>query len=225
MLRFNRLLCTRPPHRRSRTRGPRAAGERESPVKVRSPFLVVVGVSTAVSIVGVAKALPAQPGHHAPKAPLAAKIYGPYGIDRPEVDLRASRSKPRTRLHTHKAPPVQATPVKRVVTKPRPVSHPRVVHYSGSAEAWAHTPFAIAVANCESGSGRHGAWQSHYTGNPHLRGFYSGKWQMDPDFWRSYGGLAYASTPADASEAAQDAVAYRGYRARGWQPWECAGMV
>jgi hypothetical protein len=44
---------------------------------------------------------------------------------------------------------------------------------------------------------------------------------MDADFWETYGGLKYASRPELASETEQDAVAYRGWLARGWQPWEC----
>ncbi len=56
-------------------------------------------------------------------------------------------------------------------------------------------------------------------------GKYRGKWQMDADFWQTYGGLQYASRPDAASEAEQDAVAYRGWQARGWQPWECRKVL
>jgi len=82
-----------------------------------------------------------------------------------------------------------------------------------SSAAWAASPKAIAVAKCESG------------GNPTVvsrTGKYQGKWQMDDRFWASYGGLAFASDPQYASEAQQDEVAYRGWLARGWQPWSCA---
>jgi len=82
-----------------------------------------------------------------------------------------------------------------------------------SSAAWAASPKAVAVAKCESG------------GNPTVvsrTGKYQGKWQMDDRFWQSYGGLQFASDPQFASEAQQDEVAYRGWLARGWQPWSCA---
>jgi hypothetical protein len=53
-------------------------------------------------------------------------------------------------------------------------------------------------------------------------GKYQGKWQMDDSFWRSYGGLKYASDPQFASCGEQDQVAYHGWIARGWQPWTTA---
>lgn len=48
---------------------------------------------------------------------------------------------------------------------------------------------------------------------------------MDADFWKTYGGLQYASRPEMASEQEQDAVAYRGWLARGWQPWTCRSVL
>lgn len=103
---------------------------------------------------------------------------------------------------------------------------PRVTHHSFAVAtgvfAWAHSYRAVQIANCESGGS---AGAVRYDGNPHLRGFYSGKWQMDQSFWETYGGLSYARNAADASEASQDAVAYRGYLSRGWQPWACSHMV
>lgn len=53
-------------------------------------------------------------------------------------------------------------------------------------------------------------------------GKYRGRWQMDANFWSAYGGLAYASTPDRATCHQQDLVAYRGWQARGWQPWPTA---
>lgn len=53
-------------------------------------------------------------------------------------------------------------------------------------------------------------------------GTYRGKWQMDASFWSTYGGLAYAPTPDRATCAQQDAVAYRGWIDRWWQPWPTA---
>jgi hypothetical protein len=54
----------------------------------------------------------------------------------------------------------------------------------------------------------------------HIRGrTYSGGLQMDATFWRRYGGLDYAATPADASISEQVAVAERGLAVQGWQAW------
>lgn len=50
-------------------------------------------------------------------------------------------------------------------------------------------------------------------------GLYRGTWQMGPPFWRSFGGLAYASTPDRATCGEQDIVAYRGWIASWWSPW------
>lgn len=91
---------------------------------------------------------------------------------------------------------------------------------------WAHSRAAYLVSNCESGDRSAPDVGSRYNGNASLRDrAYSGKWQMDADFWATYGGLAYANNAADASESAQDGVAYRGFLARGWQPWECASIM
>lgn len=53
-------------------------------------------------------------------------------------------------------------------------------------------------------------------------GTYRGKWQMDSAFWVTYGGPKYASTPDRATCEQQDAVAYRGWIDRWWQPWPTA---
>ena len=85
----------------------------------------------------------------------------------------------------------------------------------GSA-GWAAGADAQAVARCESG------------GNPRAvnpTGTYRGKWQMDAGFWATYGGLRFASSPEQAGEAQQDSVAYRGWLARGWQPWQCSSVL
>lgn len=53
-------------------------------------------------------------------------------------------------------------------------------------------------------------------------GKYQGRWQMDDPFWKTYGGRRYAPNPHQATCAEQDRVAYRGWKARGWQPWVTA---
>jgi hypothetical protein len=67
------------------------------------------------------------------------------------------------------------------------------------------------IAKCESG------------GNPRAvsrTGRYRGKYQFSMDAWRAYGGHG---DPAKASEAEQDRIALRLYRARGTAPWPVCG--
>lgn len=72
-----------------------------------------------------------------------------------------------------------------------------------TAKMWA------ALRDCEA-SGNYAARSSS--------GKYQGAYQMDRSFWVTYGGDPSIS-PAQASPAAQDAVAYAGFRARGRSPW------
>ena len=69
-----------------------------------------------------------------------------------------------------------------------------------------------ALRGCES-SGRYDvvATNGHY-----------GAYQFDLPTWRSVGGSGFPST---ASRAEQDYRALILYRMRGWQPWECAGIL
>lgn len=143
---------------------------------------------------------------------------------------RASRSRPVVSAKPtgapHKVPKKLSKPVARSTHAPkalvRTYRHASVSRGT-SAYAWAHTTDAYKVANCESGD--RSSWD-HYNGNPHLRdGKYHGKWQMDADFWSTYGGKQFASDAADASESEQDIVAYKGYQARGWQPWSCSRIM
>ena len=69
-----------------------------------------------------------------------------------------------------------------------------------------------ALRGCES-SGRYDvvATNGHY-----------GAYQFDLPTWRSVGGTGF---PSVASPAEQDYRALILYRQRGWQPWECAGIL
>ncbi|MEU6641682.1 transglycosylase family protein [Saccharomonospora sp. NPDC046836] len=51
---------------------------------------------------------------------------------------------------------------------------------------------------------------------------YYGAYQFNLPTWRSVGGTGY---PHQASPSEQDFRALYLYRMRGWQPWECAGML
>jgi resuscitation-promoting factor RpfA len=83
-----------------------------------------------------------------------------------------------------------------------------------TSTAWAD-PSASAwhqLRVCESGDN-----YSINSGNAHY-----GAYQFDLSTWRSVGGSGY---PYQASAGEQDARALILYRIRGWQPWQCAGII
>lgn len=83
---------------------------------------------------------------------------------------------------------------------------PSRAHADPSANDW------LRLRMCESGNN-----YRINTGNNHY-----GAYQFDLPTWRSVGGTGY---PNQASPAEQDARALMLYRMRGWQPWQCAGIV
>lgn len=102
-----------------------------------------------------------------------------------------------------------------------PVSRGTVTRYSLSAKElrqirkssrWASRQKARSVVRCESG-GNYGI----NTGN----GYY-GAWQFNYGTWLSNGGGRYARYAHQAPKFAQDHIAWRTWRSRGWQPWACA---
>lgn len=76
--------------------------------------------------------------------------------------------------------------------------------------AFATSPTALSVVQRESGGD---------CGISSPGGTYRGKWQMDANFWRAYGGLEFAARADLATCDQQDLVAYRGWVDRWWQPW------
>lgn len=56
-------------------------------------------------------------------------------------------------------------------------------------------------------------------------GTYRGKWQMDAQFWATYGGLKFASRPDLATCEQQDIVAHNGWVSRHYQPWQTYSLV
>lgn len=81
-----------------------------------------------------------------------------------------------------------------------------------SAKKFAKSSKARSVRACESG----GNYRIN-TGN----GYY-GAYQFDRGTWLSNGGGRYASTANKAPKFAQDHIAYKTWKARGWSPWACA---
>jgi peptidoglycan hydrolase-like protein with peptidoglycan-binding domain len=81
---------------------------------------------------------------------------------------------------------------------------------TASADPSSSTWYRLRV--CESGNN-----YAINTGNDHY-----GAYQFDLATWRSVGGAGY---PNLASRAEQDARALILYRARGWQPWQCASIL
>jgi hypothetical protein len=87
-----------------------------------------------------------------------------------------------------------------------PLTVPAAASADPASSTWAK------LRNCES-SGRY----TTNTGN----GYY-GAYQFDLPTWRSVGGQG---RPDQAAPAEQDYRALYLYRMRGWQPWQCAGML
>ncbi len=81
---------------------------------------------------------------------------------------------------------------------------------TASADPSANTWYRLRM--CESSNN-----YATNTGNAHY-----GAYQFDLSTWRSVGGSGY---PNKASKAEQDARALILYRMRGWQPWQCAGIL
>ena len=88
----------------------------------------------------------------------------------------------------------------------------REVRSLKKSKKWAKTRKARSVVRCESG----GNYRIS-TGN----GYY-GAWQFDRGTWKSNGGGKFGSTANKAPKWAQDYVAWKTWKARGWQPWACA---
>jgi len=112
-------------------------------------------------------------------------------------------------------------PATRRQLKLRPFSSDSVVHPDrekrssprGSGGGAPDLPEALVkIAECESGGDPRAVSAS---------GVYRGKYQFQRSTWEAWGGRG--EDPAEASEAHQDRVAMRLYRARGAAPWPSCG--
>lgn len=97
----------------------------------------------------------------------------------------------------------------------KPTATSKVGKEVAMAARWAQRPKVRAVRQCESG----GNYKIN-TGN----GFY-GAYQFAGGTWLGVGGGHYAQRAHQAPKWAQDYMAWRLWKSRGWQPWECAHMV
>jgi|GEM_PF-822059 len=80
------------------------------------------------------------------------------------------------------------------------------------AKKFAKSSKARSVRRCESGGN-----YKISTGN----GYY-GAYQFDRGTWLGNGGGRYARTANKAPKFAQDHIAYKTWKSRGWSPWGCA---
>jgi hypothetical protein len=110
-------------------------------------------------------------------------------------------------------------PITRRTLRLRPFSRSSVVHAPENRRkrrgggGLANLPAALErIAQCESGGDPEAVSPS---------GRYRGKYQFQRSTWKEWGGRG--DDPAAASEAHQDRVALRLYRARGTAPWPTCG--
>lgn len=80
------------------------------------------------------------------------------------------------------------------------------------AKRWADNRKARQVRQCESGGN-----YNINTGN----GYY-GAWQFNGGTWLGSGGKRYAYRANQAPKFAQDHIAWKLWKSRGWSPWSCA---
>lgn len=105
-----------------------------------------------------------------------------------------------------RTPPVSRSAVTRYDLSPRHLAEIRV------SQRWAARQKARSVVRCESG----GNYKIN-TGN----GYY-GAWQFDRGTWLGNGGRKFSSYAHQAPRFAQDYIAWKLWKSRGWQPWACA---
>lgn len=175
------------------------------------------GVVKRIAAVAAALLLPAlvlPAGKHSPAEHQSINVVhaerflaAPLPSRRPQVAASRGRGRVPLARHRHRRHVViQVAPDRGcLAVLPR--------HFCVAAATWANTPKARRVAACESGGNPRSVQRS---------GVHRGKWQADSGFVRSYASDLPWRPIETAPEWAQDVMAYRGWRARGWRPWSCA---
>jgi len=172
---------------------------------------LLIGVLSLVTLsMGVHSALPT---HAAVAAPSTVGSVSSV-VDRLE-GAETSRSEPRPPLQLHRSATQTVRTVSHHPARPARHFYPRAYQHINGAAAWAASEHVRHLIQCESG------------GDPtvvstHNGVTYYGLYQMDQDFWTTYGGdPSYLSSPFRAPVWMQNEVAYRGYLHRGFEPWAC----
>lgn len=179
----------------------------------RAVIMFIGGLCLVTLSLGVNRALPDHPGVVAPSTVGSSNIVAdrltPFEVSRQETGPH----RPVLELHRGATKAVRAT--RNVQVRPSRHFRPRTYQYYSGAEAWAASEHVKRLIQCESG------------GDPtvvstHAGVTYYGLYQMNRDFWTTYGGdPSYLSSPFRAPVWMQNEVAYRGYLHRGFEPWAC----
>ena len=218
---------------RSRERRERARRRRRRSLRVRGAALSLVAVVLTVGAAGTAASLAddfaTRAGAAAAEVTLRKGDRGPSvaavqrklridadGIFGPQTHRAVTRFQRRRGLVADGI----VGPMTRRALKLRAFSRSSVVHprrkkrrRSGSGRGLPNLPEALVrIAECESGGDPEAVSPS---------GRYRGKYQFLRSTWKVWGGRG--DDPAEASEAHQDRVALRLYRARGAAPWPSCG--
>jgi hypothetical protein len=167
----------------------------------REPWFTIPVAVIVAALAGIVVAGSTTPATPTPTPTVTVTITSP---PRTVEVTRVSRSQVAQRAPLATQRPASSTTAERSAVYRK---------YFTPAQTWAAQPKTRAVIACESGN---------RTNAVSATGKYRGLYQMDTNFWRSYGGLALAPSPDKASRAEQNYVAYRGFVSRGWAPWTCA---
>lgn len=219
-------------HERSRCSRPAARRERRKPLRLRGVSLCLVAVVLGMGSTGVAVSPADTPSTSTGAATAEVTLRkGDRGRAVSAVQRRLGlkadgffgsrtvRAVKRFQARRGLAPDGIVGPLTRAALGLRAFSFESVVHPKGGrggetrrAQGLRNLPEALVrIAQCESG------------GDPTAvssTGRYRGKYQFSRSTWRQWGGRG---DPAEASEAEQDRVALRLYRAHGVAPWPTCG--
>lgn len=138
-------------------------------------------------------------------------------------------AKHRKHLSVRDALPIRVSPrpVSRSEPERKPLPEPTrvvtpavsVVPATAAFNAWLSSPMSRQVRDCESNFD-YGMVENNYGT------WYFGAWSANADFVLTYAHVDpwdfVSGGRFTLSRAMQDRMAYRGWQARGWEPWACA---